>query len=66
MNIILNELPKQIADDATVWHIAQESNLPTTGVAIAVNNAVVPRKLWEQTTLQNGDTVLIIEAAQGG
>lgn len=36
------------------------------GVAVAVNNAVVPRSDWGSTTLAAGDTVEIITSVQGG
>lgn len=36
------------------------------GVAIALNNQVVPRKDWTSTPLHSNDTILIITATQGG
>jgi sulfur carrier protein len=37
-----------------------------TGVAVAVNDAVVPRRDWESTSLSDGDDVEVIHAVQGG
>lgn len=37
-----------------------------TGVAVAVNDTVVPRQKWAATTLQEQDKVEIIHAVQGG
>jgi sulfur carrier protein len=36
------------------------------GIAIAVNQAVVPRGEWERYVLQPGDSVFVIRATQGG
>ncbi|HEY4290857.1 MAG TPA: sulfur carrier protein ThiS [Puia sp.] len=36
------------------------------GIAIAVNQAVVPRGEWERYVLQPGDNVFVIRATQGG
>ena len=36
------------------------------GVAVAVNEAVVPRGEWSDTRLQPGDRVEVLRAAQGG
>ncbi len=37
-----------------------------SGIAVAVNATVVPRKDWPQFNLTEDDEILIIEAAQGG
>jgi sulfur carrier protein len=36
------------------------------GVAVAVNEAVVPRGEWSHTPLRPGDRVEVLRAAQGG
>lgn len=36
------------------------------GVAVAVNNRVVPKSQWEDHRLDEGDAVEIIRATQGG
>lgn len=38
----------------------------TTGVAVAVNETVVPRRDWTSRRIENGDVVEIIHAVQGG
>lgn len=37
-----------------------------TGIAIAINQVVIPKNEWEETTLQNMDEIIIITAAAGG
>lgn len=36
------------------------------GIALAVNNAVVPRIDWERHLLKDNDAILVIRAIQGG
>ena len=36
------------------------------GVAVAVNDQVVPRSGWDSTLLRSGDRLEIVEAVQGG
>ena len=36
------------------------------GIAIAVNQVVVPRGEWERYVLQTGDSIFVIRATQGG
>ncbi|MEM9992344.1 MAG: sulfur carrier protein ThiS [Bacteroidota bacterium] len=37
-----------------------------TGIAIAINDVVVPRPEWPTTLVNNQDDILIITATQGG
>ncbi len=37
-----------------------------TGIAIAVNMELVPRSMWAQTSVQEGDEIEVITARQGG
>lgn len=38
----------------------------TKGIAVALNNQVIPKDLWDTTSLSQNDTILIITATQGG
>lgn len=37
-----------------------------SGVAVAVNSEVIPREQWGDIVLDDGDTVEVIQAQQGG
>ena len=43
-----------------------EQNLPATGIAVAVNQRMVPRTEWDSYTLSEGDNIIIIKAVCGG
>lgn len=46
--------------------LSQEMNLPVNGIAIAVNQHMVPRTEWDSYTLNEGDSIIIIKAVCGG
>jgi sulfur carrier protein len=41
-------------------------SLDTKGIAVAVNDTVVPKAEWPSTRIQTGDAVEVIHAVQGG
>ncbi|GLS42099.1 hypothetical protein GCM10007884_00840 [Methylobacterium brachythecii] len=45
---------------------AEERELPSEGIAIALNGRVVRRKDWAETALSEGDRIEIVRAMQGG
>lgn len=50
----------------TLSALAMEMSLPAQGVAVAVNNRMVPRAEWATYALSEGMQVLVIRAACGG
>ena len=68
MRIFVNDEPRELRDgEATVTALMGDAGLPSLdGVAVAVNDGVVPRSQWTQRALNDGDRVLVIRATQGG
>lgn len=66
MKIVLNNKAVEVKDQAVVYDLLQEHFMPQAGIAVAVNNKVVTKSLWESYTLQEGDKVAVIQAACGG
>lgn len=50
----------------TLYQLISELEIATTGIAVAVNRKIIPRQLWEQTLLSEGDSIVIIKAVYGG
>lgn len=50
----------------TVADLAAERQLPEKGVAVAVNNDMVPRTEWAAHAIHEGDDILILKAFCGG
>ncbi|MEO6230677.1 MAG: sulfur carrier protein ThiS [Ferruginibacter sp.] len=67
MEIILNNQSKEIATQCPVQHLLNEMlGEKQKGIAVAVNNTVIPKARWEAFLLSANDEVLIIKATQGG
>ena len=68
MNVVLNGEPKQFQDGATIAAALEALDLPGAGrgVAVAVDQEVVPRGQWAKTQLHEGARVEILRAIQGG
>lgn len=65
MKILINNEQTETMS-ANVQALANELALPERGVALAVNNKIVPRATWAEAAIKEGDSVTIIKAAFGG
>ena len=66
MKILVNNKETELTQGNTIADLAQQLELPTKGVAIAVQNRMIPRTEWNEKILQEGDSLVIIKAACGG
>lgn len=46
--------------------LAMEIPQKRKGIAVALNNRIIPQSSWPETFLNNKDSILIITATQGG
>ena len=67
MTVRVNDKSLAVADTTTLTQLLDELGLSASkGVAVAINDAVVPRSAWLTQRLAAGDHVLVIQATQGG
>ena len=69
VEITLNGHPRFLAEQATVAAVLRDIDIDPTnakGIAVAVNEKVVPRSAWAGRGLRSGDRVEVITARQGG
>jgi len=67
MEVFVNSESIQTEASATVTILLQQLKLAgKKGMAIAVNNIVIPIHKQDQTILNNQDKITIIRASQGG
>jgi sulfur carrier protein len=68
MELTINGERKRFETGATVADLMRDMGFErgARGVAVAVNDAVVPQPGWHKKKLAEGDTVEIIRAVQGG
>ncbi len=50
----------------TVAQLAVDQQLPDKGVAVAINNDMVPRTEWAGRAIHEGDDIVILKAFCGG
>ncbi|WP_018614537.1 sulfur carrier protein ThiS [Segetibacter koreensis] len=67
MEITFNNTSQQIEDSTSVVHLLQKLlGDKLQGIAVAVNQNIIPKAQWETFILQQHDNILVIKAAQGG
>lgn len=66
MRIHFNDEPMQFADDLTLASLLEHLGLLKPGIALAVNQTIVPRELWQARMLHDGDQILLFQAIAGG
>jgi sulfur carrier protein len=66
MSIVLNGTPREVALGTTVADVVDELTGGRTGIAVAVNDDVLPRATWGSTRLEDADRVEVLTAVQGG
>ncbi|HAZ74124.1 MAG TPA: thiamine biosynthesis protein ThiS [Rikenellaceae bacterium] len=58
---------KEVHTNATTLsELASELALPEKGVAVAVSNKMIPRSEWQDTSLSEGVSIVVIRATCGG
>jgi len=67
MEIKLNNQIKFFSEQCSIQQMLDEV-IPEKqrGIAIAINNSVIPKINWHNQFLKHNDEVLIIKATQGG
>ncbi|MCD6012913.1 MAG: thiamine biosynthesis protein ThiS [Flavipsychrobacter sp.] len=67
MNIYINSKPQELSSDSKITDALALLNITAQkGIAIAINNNVIPKSEWDTYILQEEDKVMLIRAAQGG
>ena len=67
MEILINNQKHTVVEDITLQTIANtQLGSKQKGVAIAINETVIPKSNWETQFIQSNDHILIIKATQGG
>ncbi|MFI1399088.1 sulfur carrier protein ThiS [Streptomyces sp. NPDC020681] len=66
LNISVNGEVRELATGTTLDALVADLTAAPSGVAAAVNEAVVPRSQWAGTRLGDGDRVEVLTAVQGG
>lgn len=68
MELTINNQRKQFTSDSLTVQALLDLEIPEkqNGIAIAINNTVIPKSNWNSHPLKETDIILIISATQGG
>jgi sulfur carrier protein len=67
MTISVNNKPLELVSAENITAVLQRFQIDyARGLAVAVNNEVIPKSTWETHVLNEHDKVTIIRATQGG
>jgi sulfur carrier protein len=66
MEVIVNNERTSITSNTLVALLDQLNIKESKGIAVAINDRVLPKKHWATQTLKDQDKVTIIRATQGG
>jgi sulfur carrier protein len=68
MELKINNQTKQFATDSLTVQTLLDLEIPEkqNGIAVAINNTVIPKSNWNSHPIQETDDILIISATQGG
>jgi sulfur carrier protein len=66
MRVIINGRPHEAAEELSLAQAVAVLTSARSGVAAAVNGAVIRRTAWDTTALTEGDEVEVLTAVQGG
>ncbi|MBL6445155.1 sulfur carrier protein ThiS [Fulvivirga sp. 29W222] len=67
MEVLINQQPFTISEKSPLHQVLEQRGFSSAkGIAVAVNDSVVPRDTWGEYILQPYDKIMIIRATQGG
>ncbi len=67
MTVFVNNNSINLTTVATLHQVLEQQHLhEQRGIAVAVNNHVIPKAEWQQKVLNNNDKITVIRATQGG
>jgi sulfur carrier protein len=66
MKLVVNGQPRSVPPRTTVRRLLEELELPTRGIAVEVNQRIVPRQQHAEHELADGDRLEIVSLVGGG
>jgi sulfur carrier protein len=66
MMFMLNGSEEELSENATLAELVERLTSASTGIAVSVDDEVVPRSFWGVTKLIDGARVEVLAAVQGG
>jgi sulfur carrier protein len=66
MKILVNNSLFESTPEENIASLLRRLKISPHGIAVAVNDRVIPKISWETHSLHENDSLILIRAAQGG
>ncbi len=66
IQIEVNHETKEISNNSNLETLLQKLEISLDGIAVAINNEIITKSVWNSTMLNENDAITIIQATQGG
>ncbi len=66
ITISVNNKQTNVDTNVTIQKLLAQLEFPINGIAVAINDEIIPQHTWNTSTLNENDQLLIIQATQGG
>jgi len=66
MKVFVNQEEKSFNDSLSLLKLLEAMGVKPVGLAIAVNQSVIPKDSWDSFSLKENDDVMLVRATQGG
>lgn len=66
MKVHINHTPVETAPQSTLADLLMQEGIAADGIAVAIDNKVVPRAEWRTTLLREEAKITVIRAVCGG
>lgn len=66
MKVFVNQEEKSFNDPLSLLKLLEDMGVKPVGLAIAVNQSVIPKDSWDSFSLKENDDVMLVRATQGG
>lgn len=66
MRITFNDEPMQCREELTVATLLDQLCQLKPGIALALNQQILPREQWERQQVRDGDNILLFQVIAGG
>lgn len=66
LTIELNQTPTTLSRPMTLNEMLRELDIPAQGLALAVNQTVIPQTQWDSTPVNDRDSIQLFQAIAGG
>ncbi len=66
ITVFVNDSKIEVEKHINIQQLLHKTKTSLSGIAIAVNNEIIPKNDWNSKQIDSNDNILIIKATQGG